>query len=101
MWCPIIYEPHHESQIRLHFHLCWMTLIMDDMTTFFIFLFIQTNSSHKLWLHMQLETNLQSNMQLQVIFTRVSWRIITSQVAKMVNMDTNRKYMVWYGHDSL
>jgi len=40
-------------------------------------------------------------MRLQVVFTMVPQRIVALQVAKMVNIDTSRKYRGWYGQDSL
>jgi hypothetical protein len=36
----------------------WMSLKMDDMIALFIFIFIQIDIIHKLWLYMQLQITL-------------------------------------------
>jgi hypothetical protein len=73
-----------------------MPLKIDDINPFFIFTFIQTNISHKSYLHMQLQTTF-----LIFFFNHGAIEIVTSLVKKMVDLDTSCKCGSWNGQNSM
>jgi len=91
------FEPPSKSQNNYIFIYFGMTLKMDDINVFFIFIFIQIDISHKYKLHMQFANHFVVVYAITNHFCQVPWRIVVSKVTKMVYLDRSCKHMGWNG----